>query len=146
MIIDAKLEMSDNQTLPNDTAVDSTNVCDLGDQVLVKGRDAFGNAKKPAMLDMGWFVNVQEVMVGAGNCKCELVSSAVATLDSVVVHATLNLLTISAAGMKKFMKVTSVDFLRYVGVIYTADGAITAGKVNSGLILGYNDSMIADKI
>ncbi len=150
MIQDSKLLFSDAEALIDLNGSDdySTNIVDLGAQA--SGKDAFGNALKAGLgKDMTWFVNINVAMVTAAKIMtCTLVTgSAISSsaISSAVSVASVIFPALSAAGTKKALKVDYGALGRYVAVNYTATATLASVTVDSGLVLGYNDSSIAAK-
>lgn len=150
MIQDAKLLFSDAESLTSLNASDdiSTNIIDLGAQA--GGKDAFGNALKQGLgVELTWFVNINVAMATAAKIMtCTLITgSAVSTsaISSAVSVASILFPALSAAGVKKAMKVDYGALGRYVAVNYTATATLASVTVESGLIHGYNDSSIGAK-
>lgn len=141
-ILDSKLEFSDAQALANISSAASavsTNVVDYGTM-----KDAWGTAITPDIGEGGGLefnINVDTALVGAAAAlECKLVSKAAdASISSGgTVHATLSLAALAAAETRASVKVPSGTINRYVGVLYTANGAkLTSAKLNSWLNLDH---------
>ena len=139
MYIDAKLELSDAQSMASlsaSSAVASTNVADLG----ASETDAFGTSITPDIGDSGmliWHLRVNTVLVGASaSITCTLVckassasiSSGATTLATQVIAAT------AAAGTKYQIPVPMGTVSRYLGALYivgTASKTVTSGAIDS---------------
>jgi len=150
MIQDSKLLFSDAEALTSLNASDdiSTNIVDLGAQA--NGKDAFGNALKAGLgKDMTWFVNINVAMATASKIMtCTLITGSAistSTISSAVSVASIIFPAVSAAGTKKALKIDYGALGRYVAVNYIATATLATVTVESGLILGYNDSSIAAK-
>lgn len=139
MIIDALLEFSDAQSISGSSAVQSTNVRDLGASEI----DAWDAAITPDIGENGeleFNVKVDTAMVGAGiTLACALMTKAAdATLTSgATTLATLTLPAVSAAGTAMSVKVPSGSVLRYIGVVYTPSGALTSSNINAFINLDH---------
>ena len=144
-VLDAKLEMSDAQSVASlgaASAVTSTDILDFGTH-----KNTWGTAITPDIGEGGeleWNVGVDTVLVGASaNITCTLVtgtSVASAAISSATVVATLNIPAVSAAGYRKSVKVPSGTISRYVATQYivgTASASITTGALNSYLNLDH---------
>jgi len=144
MILDSKLEFSDSQDITGngDVVLDSENVVDLG----ADGKDAFGDAKGNAFRTITWYCNCS-VTVAGDSISVQLVTATATDLSTgQVVLATKLFADATAAGTKFSAIVQARDLHRYIGLQYTNGAtAVTAGSFDSGMILGYNDSLLADK-
>ena len=149
MILDAKLMFSEGQALTALASIQkATNIIDLGS---VAGKDAFGNTEMQSFpKELTWFVNLEVAMVGASAILTAKIVTGSAVDSSAITGsvqmAELEFPALSAAGVKKAMKLDYAKLGRYLHVeYYGAPSAITSVTINSGLIHGYNDSEIKDK-
>ena len=139
MIIDALLEFADAQSVSGASAVQGTNVRDLGASEV----DAWGVAITPDIGENGeleFNVKVDTALVGAGiTLACALMTKAAnATLTSgATTLATLTLPALSAAGTSMSVKVPSGTVLRYLGVVFTASGNLTSSNINAFISLDH---------
>ncbi len=139
MIIDALLEFADAQSVSGSSAVQATNVRDLGASEV----DAWGTSITPDIGENGeleFNISVDTAMVGAGiTLACALMTKAAdATLTSgATTLATLTLPALSAAGTAMSVKVPSGTVLRYTGVVFTPSGALTSSNINAFINLDH---------
>lgn len=145
MILDSVLQFSDAQELTSvgsASADVATNVVDLG--AVTTGKDAFGNDEAWDLMSIRWFVNIQVAMVGEGEILyCNLVTGASISsgaISSSVALAQIAFPALSPAGTKKSTTLQYEAIGRYLNVEFTATSSLTSVTVDSGLILGYNDS------
>jgi len=144
-VLDAKLEMSDAQSIASlgaSSAVTSTDILDFGTH-----KNAWGTAITPDIGEGGeieFNVSVDTVLVGASaNVTCNLVTgTAVASgaITSSTTVVSLNIPAVSAAGTRASVKVPSGTVSRYVATEYivgTASASITSGALNSYLSLDH---------
>ena len=150
MILDSVLQFSDYQDLSGCTSSAvtlATNVIDLG--AVDTGKDAFGNDEPWNLGSITWFVNLSEALTGACLTYAELVtgsSLSTGAISSNVTIARFEFAATAAVGTKRSMIVQYEGIGRYLGVEYsTSTASLTTGHVDSGLILGYNDSSKAVK-
>ena len=140
-VLDAKLEMSDAQSVASlgaSSAVTSTDILDFGTH-----ENTWGTAINPDIGEGGeleWNVHVNTILVGASaNITCSLVTGAAVSsgaITSATVLATLNIPAVSAAGYKKSVHVPAGTVQRYVATTYlvgTASASITTGALDSHL-------------
>ena len=133
-IMDAKLELSDAQSVSGGSAVVSSNVLDLSGG---NAKDAWGNADTPDIGEGGTLelnVRVNTAMAGSGiTCAVTLVTKAAdASIGSGgTTLATLTFPAESAAGTKMSVKVPAGTVYRYLGVVYTPSGTLTSSKFDA---------------
>jgi hypothetical protein len=149
MILDSVLQFNDAKayTSLNGTAQNATNIIDLG--AATTGKDAFGNNEAQNLLDITWFVNIQVAMGTASKIMyVDLVTGSATSssaISSSVVLARIEFPAESAAGTKRSMRLQTGKIGRYLGEEYTATATLATVTVDSGLVLGYNDSPVSEK-
>ena len=137
MIKDALLEFSNDQALgavTNGSSVVSTNVRDMG----TGRKDCWDNAENPDISELVLNTQVTAALVGAGaKVKVALVTKATAPVTGGTEICSVMVPALSAAGTKLAIKLpVGQKSLRYIGVIYTADGAnLTSASFSTGLSL-----------
>lgn len=141
-IMDNKLEFSDAQSVSGSSAVKSTNVLDLCGGLM---KDTWGSALTPDIGEGGEVeltVSVNTAMVGAGvTVTATLVTKAAdASISSTgTTIATLQAFpAVSAAGVKRSVKVPSGAIQRYLGIMYTPSGSLTSSKFDAFLSLDHS--------
>lgn len=149
MILDSVLQFDDAHafTSLNASAQNSTNIVDLG--AATTGKDAFGNDEAWNLMSIRWFVNIQVAMATSSKAMyVDLVTGSTTSssaISSSVVLARIQFPAESAAGTKRSMTLQYEGIGRYLGCEWTADATLGSVTVDSGLILGYNDSSKAVK-
>lgn len=149
MILDSVLQFDDAHafTSLNATPQNSTNIIDLG--AATTGKDAFGNNEAQELMSINWFANIQVAMATASKIMyADLVTGSATSssaISSSVVLARIEFPAVSPAGTKRSLMLQSGKIGRYLGCEWTATATLASVTIDSGLILGYNDSMIANK-
>jgi len=145
-IIDSKLEFSDAQSLvASASAVTvSTNVVDFSTL-----KDGWGAAITPDIgeggdLEFNVLIDTAIAVAGSsGTVSITLVSKAgdASISSGATTHVTISAAEAAAAGTKYHAYVPAGTINRYVGVLYTGSGAVTAGNANAFVNLDHETAV-----
>jgi hypothetical protein len=144
-ILDARLEMSDAQTLTS-VGSGSTNASAYYIDFGANGKDGWGNAKTPNVgegMRLVWNVEATAAMVGAGTVTAALYTHTGTTPASGTKIAELAFAAASPAGTRKAVMVPTGTIQRYMGVVYTiGGGGITSGSFGSWINLDHDTQLV----
>lgn len=129
MILDERTEFVDAVAVPTSA---SANVL-LGDVIDLGGAVNLGSGDY-----CDFYVSVDTAITGATSVEFKLMSDAIAAIDpsTGTVHGTTGAIpvaSLTAGAIFGFQLPKGFDYERYLGLVVTVVGTVTAGKINAGL-------------